>query len=152
MAKSSFKPNITTPKTTNYREFFHDMRLNSGFINVLNKDAILSAPNSTENQQVTWYFHEYKTPKGTANLAKAPDKARLKQVQGWLCATPEGEGKRYIKDNFAFGTSSALQQKCAGLTKDRVMLRNTYSYFKQLLEYVGSDEALEFYEDLKNID
>ena len=139
-----------------YREFFHDLRMNDKFITAddVHKGEILDVDDkiAKTNQIFTWYFHDFTTPKGTGNAGKAPTKTRLNTLKNKLCAKPTDAREQDYRYNFQYKTSKAVTSNCNKIVDGQVTLRNTKSYFAEVLTLVGSDFALKIKDELAGLD
>lgn len=139
-----------------YREFFHDIRLNDDFIttSLSDKGEILDVVGQVAktNQIFTWYFQDFTSPKGTGNAGKAPTKARLKTLKTKLCKKPTDVREQDYRYNFKYATSKAVENNCSKKVETQVELRNTKSYFTEVLDWVGSDFALAIKDELAGIE
>ncbi len=135
MRNSSKFLNDPSSDKSNYREFFHDLRLNENFI-VGNengyRDIILADPRSASNDQYTWYFHKFSRGKGVSPKSKDVGK-----VQGWLCAKParglKGGLNNFYKYNMA-KSPPATKKTCDKTSKQRITLRDTESYVREIIQ------------------
>jgi hypothetical protein len=143
-------------KANIYREFFHDFRLNDEFITTTpsDKDEILNVEQrvAKTNQIFTWYFQDFTTPKGAGNAGVAPTKTRLNTLKKKLCRKPTDVREKDYRYNFKYATSKAVQNNCTNKVATQVELRNTKSYFTEVLDFVGSDFALTIKDELAGIE
>ena len=138
-----------------FREFFHDYRLNDEFItqdptNKKNILDVLGHPAKT-NQIFTWYYQDYKTPKGTKNTAIAPTESQLKTMRKKLCKKPTDFGVKSYQGNFG-KAQSAVNKQCLSAVDKSVTLFNTKDYFVEVLKLVGNDFALDIVDELSGIE
>lgn len=143
--------------TTVMKEFFHDLRLNDSFIthDPGNKNLILQVDPivlTSTNKIFTWYFQDFNVPKGSKlNRDPAPSQKRIDTIRERLCKKPGDVVQTDYK--FMFGrTHSALKNDCELTIKKQLSLRNTRSYFTEILEVIASDFAKQFKEELSEIE
>ncbi len=138
-----------------FREFFHDYRMNDDFItsNPNYKNEILSVPGSIAktNKIFTWYFQDFKTPKGANNAAAAPKKQQVDNLSKKLCNKPTDVRINDYKYNFK-NTRPTVEKNCGDKAKTQVELRNTESYFNEVLDMIGSEFAKTVKEELVGVD
>ncbi len=114
-----------------FRQHFHDMRLNSGFINSDNLETILNRDdnrfNWSKNANYNWYFHDFKKITGS----NPPSRTDIGNAGKWLCAKPKATdaNEKYYESNLS-GSRAEIAGRCS---KSRIELRNTQSYIKDLL-------------------
>src|SRR5690606_21627524 len=125
-----------------YRQFFHDMRLNRSIISQENLGGILGGAGKS-NHQYRWYFHEFKDTSGS----KSPAAGDITKARGLLCAKPNISNiKRVYELNFN-GTATSVQNQCNNdaqdLLRGTIVLRNTRSYFPEILERYASKLDIE---------
>ncbi len=139
---------LTEPRDY-YRQFFHDMRMNDEFINVLNISKILPPGSASTNSEYLWYFHDFNISAETTNR---PTGADIAMAQHQFCKLPKKENNTQLyKDNFA-GTPNVMKAQCIA-KKNNIQLRNTSSYFKDLLEVFAGDLGISDIVDIaKQID
>ncbi|WP_444914063.1 hypothetical protein [Microbulbifer sp. TRSA007] len=146
LSKSTFSPskfkNVLTNKQSYYRQFFHDLRLNNIFLTAdsVNRDLITPVSlGMTPNSQYTWYFQNWtsSTYKGTA-----PTVTEEKKAQDWLCYKPNIPNiKRYYDENLA-QNSSATKTACRMTSSQRIILRDTTSYFTDIVVRLNDEKNL----------
>jgi hypothetical protein len=109
-----------------FRQFFHDMRLNDGFINRETRDLIV--PSGQTNKKYTWYFQDFKTNTGS----KSPIANDEKTARDEFCKPPLGvvSAKLLYRYNFVGGPKT-IQNLCKAQTSN-ISLRDTKSYFEEI--------------------
>ncbi len=151
LVKSSFQfsPKPFVSRTTPYKEFFHDLRLNKDIIiNTDNKDEILRDINSKENDLYTWYFHKFSRG---PDKAKAPERAEEDKAQERLCAIPKSipGGVREFYDDHMEDDEKGTKRSCDRTSSTRIQLRDTESYITEIVRgLVSKDAALREFADV----
>ena len=138
-----------------YREFFHDYRLNDAFItgdpDYKNLILAVGQPPTETNAIFTWYYQDFDAPKGLDNKATAPSERRLKTLRAKLCRKPTDVGIKDYEYNFK-NTRPTVEKNCVAKAGTQVTLRNTRSYFTEILDIIGSDFALAIKNELAGIE
>jgi hypothetical protein len=139
-----------------FKEFFHDYRLNDGFITSDEdyKNRILTVDTKTinPNKTFTWYFQDFKVPKGEGNKDKPPSKRQINNIIKKLCNKPKDVNGVDYKYNFSAKSEGKVKSACEAEAGKPVTLRNTRSYFNKVLQAIGSDFALTIMNELAGVD
>ncbi len=149
--KSSFQfsPKPFVSRTTPYKEFFHDLRLNKDIINTDNKGKILTGKNdSKENDLYTWYFHQFSRGPDKAN---APKKREEDKAQERLCAIPKSipGGVSPFYDDHMKDDEKGTKRSCDRTSSTRIQLRDTETYITEIVRgLVSKDAALREFADV----
>jgi len=111
-----------------FRQFFHDMRMNGDFISDEYEDEIIFKGGS-KNAKYQWYFQDYTT----GSDSKPPTAADANTIKR-LCNTPSDvRPLSDFYDNNLSDDPKAIKQACVR-NLDRIAIRDTKSYFKDLLQ------------------
>lgn len=142
------------------REFFHDYRLNDDFItsDSVNKSKILLIKGKTTktNKIFTWYYQDFDSPagkgtgtigKGTSNKGHGPSTKQIENIRIKFCKKPKDFKVKDYAYNFG-KTRKAVEKKCLEKAETQVGLRNTRSYFTEVLDIIGNDFALTVKQEL----
>lgn len=117
-----------------FRQHFHDMRLNTDYINAKNRNKILS--DGAENAKFSWYFHAFKAKHG-----RPPTKRDVSNASDWLCRTPRVDRvDKYFEENLSSG-KGIIKQKCKA--SNAVERRDTTNYVVDLLLAFASPDQLD---------
>jgi hypothetical protein len=138
-----------------FREFFHDYRLNEGF-NTSDEDYkndILTVGTNpiNPNKTFTWYFQDFKIPKGAGNTGKPPSQTQINNLIKKLCNKPTDVHLKDYEYNFS-AKRGKVEKDCKAEAGKQVTLRNTQSYFNKVLQAIGSDFALTIKDELLGVD
>ena len=138
-----------------FKEFIHDYRLNDGFITGEDdyRNDILTVDTNTinPNKTFTWYFQDFKIPKGEGNTGKPPSQTQINNLIKKLCNKPTDVHIKDYEYNFS-GTRGKVEKDCKAEAGRQVTLRNTRSYFNKVLQTIGSDFALTIMNELAGVD
>lgn len=163
--KNSFSPSKfrNTPykngkKSTVYREFFHDLRINKDFISkaylveILPISPINPKKNYKSNYIYRWYFQNWS---GSKN-GSSPKSTEEEKSRSWLCAKPNIQHiKEYYKYHFDKNiTPSSAKAQCLKYSKDRINLRDTGTYIDEVIQNLVTHkniDAQDFIDTIKSI-
>ena len=134
-----------------YRQFFHDLRLNEGFINADNLSKITGGDEfHMGNAGFFWYFQDFKQTPTSSMPPKVTDEALARKE---FCKLPRGLGdiEGFYRHNLSLSVKAA-GTKCKVVVNTSVSLRDTKSYFEQyLLEYAKELDIQDFVDIVKSI-
>jgi hypothetical protein len=137
------------------REFFHDYRLNEAFLtaDLKNRAQILRVDSATTktNKKFTWYFQDFNTPKGANNNKAAPNEKQVDDARIKLCKNPKNVQPTDYQYNFKHNQATVAKD-CKDTANTQVTLRNTKSYFTEVLDLIGSEFAQTVKEELLGVD
>ncbi|MCE2572818.1 hypothetical protein [Motilimonas eburnea] len=139
-----------------YREFFHDYRLNRHFItqDPNHKSLILEVGDTVykPSHKLLWLFQDFKVPNGTRNKGQPPTPRQLENFIAKACKKPTDVASADLQYNFSQSSESLLKADCEKEAKSYVELRNTRSYFTELLDVIGSELAIAVKEELLDVE
>lgn len=90
-------------------------------------------------------------PKGAGNTAAAPKQRQVENVSKKLCKKPTDVRIEDYQYNFK-GTRAKVENRCLDKTSTQVTLRNTKSYFTEVLDLIGNDFAKAVKQELIDIE
>jgi hypothetical protein len=127
--------------TDYYRQFFHDLRLNVGFVNEKNLDLIAGQAHKG-NALFRWHFQDYKTKAATS--LPSPTKQDESLAQRLFCDKPSGLNGMpdFYKQNLAH-SAGVTKRLCKAYVGTGVTLRDTKSYFEEYLVRYAKDLDIE---------
>jgi len=100
---------------------------------------------------VTTKLLDFTTPKGVANQAKAPKTKQVTNLIKKLCNKPTDARIEDYQYNFG-KTRKVVERLCRAKAAEQVTLRNTKSYFSEVLDIIGNDFALAVKRELAGIE
>ena len=138
-----------------FREFFHDYRLNDEFITTSPSDKgeifDVTGHEAKTNQIFSWYYQYYAKPKGVNNQAEGPKAKQVDNLKKKLCNKPRDARIEDYQYNFG-KTRKTVENKCRTKANDQVILRDTKSYFVEVLDIIGNDFALAVKNELAGVE
>lgn len=131
-----------------YRQFFHDIRLNDGYISDKYSAKILEKGNPG-NRLFFWHFQTFKPRAGSTPLSNA----NIRDARGEFCKLPSGLGNLpdFFKGNISV-PQVAYSKLCNVTVFKQVSNRDASSYFKDyLVRYADDLDIKDFIEIVKSI-
>jgi hypothetical protein len=140
-SKSNFYNNPFKKKSY-YRQFFHDMRLNTHFMTGVPKYVGKILPpdeGGKQNKRYTWWFQQWKNE--TKGIP--PGSAQENKAREWLCYKPNINNiTNYYKYNMAL-SPGATKTACGSIGKGRIKLRDSESYVTEVIARLIRDKGLD---------